>query len=305
MAPKADRAPPTFVFGRSKVSEGLLAEFVTSGFTKEGKGRAPGPETTPTPRPNEVVVFHDLFTAGLHFPLDGAIVSILRNFGMYLHHLTPNAILWLSVYMWACKTMSVSPSAANFVRVHTVHHQPLKIERLIEGALVHEEAQFASLNFKYRGDTDVAVVGYKNKWDENWNHYWFYYIVDDEELPLVCTQFENLPMGVGTTYEDGDAGRLFLIAFQKLAKTYTTRNLVEEYIGAKIFTIRDGWSVIVWNDFVSPFKIPEFTRSFGLMKNGMHLFFLHCFLIHLAYYYIFYFILLIRVYILHCGYQRC
>jgi hypothetical protein len=192
MAPKAERAPPTFVFGRCKVSEALLAEFVTSGFIKEGKGRAPGPETTPTPHHNEVVVFRDLFTAGLCFPLDGAIISILQNFGMYLHHLTPNIILRLSVYMWASKTMSMSPTTANFVKVHTIHHQPLKLEHLVDGVLVREEAQFASLNFKYRGDTDVPVVGYKNKWDENRNHYyWFYYTVDTEELPLVCTQFEN------------------------------------------------------------------------------------------------------------------
>jgi hypothetical protein len=112
------------------------------------------------------VFFHDLFTTGLRFPLDGAVVSILRNFGMYVHHLTPNTVLQLSVYKWACKTMSVSPTAAN-----TVHHQPLKIEHLIYGALVRDEAQFASLNFKYCGDTDVPVVGYKNMWDENWNHY--------------------------------------------------------------------------------------------------------------------------------------
>jgi hypothetical protein len=32
---------------------------------------------------------------------------------MYLHHLTPNAVLQLSVYMWACKTMGVDHSAAN------------------------------------------------------------------------------------------------------------------------------------------------------------------------------------------------
>jgi hypothetical protein len=76
---------------------------------------------------NEVVVFWDLFSDGLHFPLDGAVSSILQNFGMYLNHLSPNAILWLSIYMWASKTMSVSPTAANFVRVHIVHHQPLKI----------------------------------------------------------------------------------------------------------------------------------------------------------------------------------
>jgi hypothetical protein len=53
-----------------------------------------------------------LFTAGLRFLLDGVIVSILRNFGMYIHHLTPNAILRLSVYMWSCKTMGVASSAA-------------------------------------------------------------------------------------------------------------------------------------------------------------------------------------------------
>jgi hypothetical protein len=39
----------------------------------------------------------------------------------------------------------------------------LKIECLVDGVLVREEAQFASLNFKYRGDTDVPVVVYKNK----------------------------------------------------------------------------------------------------------------------------------------------
>jgi hypothetical protein len=80
--------------------------------------------------------------------------------------------------------MDVSPTAANFVRVHTVHHQPLKVERLVDSALVREEAQFSSLNFKYPGDTDVPVFCYKNKWDENWNHYWFYYTIENEELPL-------------------------------------------------------------------------------------------------------------------------
>jgi hypothetical protein len=44
-----------------------------------------------------------------------------------------------------------------------MHHQPLKIEHLVDGALVREEAQFASLNFKYHGDTNVPVVAYKNK----------------------------------------------------------------------------------------------------------------------------------------------
>ena len=82
---------------------------------------------------------------------------------MYLHHLTPNAILRLSVYMWSCKTMGVELSVANFIRAHIIHHQPLHLERLDGKKLVKEEAQFASLNFRYRSDVDVPVISYKNK----------------------------------------------------------------------------------------------------------------------------------------------
>jgi hypothetical protein len=99
--------------------------------------------------------------------------------------------------------------------VHTVHHQPIKVDRVADGALVREEAQFASINFKYRSDLDVPVVCYKNKWDKNCNNYWFYHTI-----PLVCTQLENLPKGVGTAYKDGNLDRLFLTTFQELAKTY-------------------------------------------------------------------------------------
>jgi hypothetical protein len=160
----------------------------------------------------------------------------------------------------------VAPVVANVVRDHIVHHQPLKVECLVEGALVCEEAQFASLNFKYRNDAEVPIVCYKNKWDENWNHYWFYHTVKDDELPLVraCTQLDNLPKGVATAYGDGDRDHLLFTCFQELMRTYATRDLVEEFCGAKIFPVHAGWSVVAWNDFVSPIKIPDFSKSFRL-----------------------------------------
>jgi hypothetical protein len=82
MAPKADKPPATFLFGRSKVSGALIAEYETLGYIEKGKGRAPSSETIPEPRSNKVVVFRDLFTTGLRFPLDNVVVSIIRNFGM-------------------------------------------------------------------------------------------------------------------------------------------------------------------------------------------------------------------------------
>jgi hypothetical protein len=237
MAPKANKLPLTNVFGRSKVSKLLIAEYETLGFFEKGKGRAHGSETGPQPRPNEVVVSHDLFSVYLLFPLDNVVVVILHNFCMYLHHLTPNAILHMSLYMLGAKTMGVAPNVASFVRVHNVHHQCLKLERLVDGALVREEAQFASLNFNYCTNVDVPVVCYENKWEDNWNYYWFYHYVEANEMSLACYKISNLPKGVGTAYEDGDTDWLFLVFFEELAKANATRDLVEEFCGAKLFLV--------------------------------------------------------------------
>jgi hypothetical protein len=108
MAPKrrrdavAKEIPKTYTFGRSEIDVGSLAK-----NRMVGAGRAPGRETVPRSRDNEVVIFRDLLYAGLRFPLHPAVVDILRYFDIYLHQLTPNAILRLSVYMWICQTTKI------------------------------------------------------------------------------------------------------------------------------------------------------------------------------------------------------
>jgi hypothetical protein len=60
-----------------------------------------GEETTPKPENEEVVVFRSFFKAGLRFPLHEMIKDVLEAFEIYLHQLTPNAIVRLSVFIWA------------------------------------------------------------------------------------------------------------------------------------------------------------------------------------------------------------
>lgn len=68
-------------------------------------------EFIPHPKHGEVVIFRDLLTAGLSFPLDLLVVGILRVWNLYLHQLTPNAFVRMALYMWVCKTSRVTPSA--------------------------------------------------------------------------------------------------------------------------------------------------------------------------------------------------
>jgi hypothetical protein len=103
MAPKRRRdagtkeIPKTYTFSRSQIDGTDVGSLVKNRIV--GTARAPGRETVPRPRDNEVIIFHDLLYAGLRSPLHPAVVDILRYFDIYLHQLTPNAILRLSVYM--------------------------------------------------------------------------------------------------------------------------------------------------------------------------------------------------------------
>jgi hypothetical protein len=69
------------------------------GEAKKKLVRFAGEETTPTTKDDEVVVFKSFFRAGLQFPLNEMIGEVLEKFEIYLHQLTPNAIVRLSFFI--------------------------------------------------------------------------------------------------------------------------------------------------------------------------------------------------------------
>jgi hypothetical protein len=72
---------------------------------------------------DEVVVFKIFFRAGLWFPLYEMIGEVLKKFKIYLHQLTPKAIVRLSVYIWALRSQGKSANAEGFCRMHELHYQ--------------------------------------------------------------------------------------------------------------------------------------------------------------------------------------
>ena len=113
--------PSHLDFGKSTVSKADLSKMVKSGFFNENQKkllRFGGEETTPKPEKDEIVIFKSFLKAGLRFPLHGIIGEVLKRFGIYFHQLTPNAIVRLSVYIWALRSQAVEPFADRFCRVH-------------------------------------------------------------------------------------------------------------------------------------------------------------------------------------------
>jgi hypothetical protein len=51
------------------------------------------------------------------------IGEVLENYEIYLYRLTPNAIIRLSVFIWARRSQGIDPNAEAFCRVHELHYQ--------------------------------------------------------------------------------------------------------------------------------------------------------------------------------------
>jgi hypothetical protein len=225
-------------FGKSTVSEADMTMMTKLGYFREAeKGliRFGGEETIPKPENDEVVVFKSFFEAGLRFPLHEMIADVLENFGIFLHQLTPNAIVRLSVYIWALRSQGVEPLAEAFCRVHELHYQTkVREDRL------HEN--FGCYNFAYRKDMKTPVVSYRTKWPTGWKSEWFYVKIDEKKEKLVQSP---LQLTFGLTRPQcnmtlGDPCRDAVYEFRIVSEHIGTRDLVQEYLANRVFpTLRD------------------------------------------------------------------
>jgi hypothetical protein len=122
--------PRLLDFEKSTVSEDDMPIMMKLGYFGEAESklvRFAGEETTPALKNDEVVVFKSFFRAGLLFPLNEMIGEVLKNFKIYLHRLTRNAIVRLSVFIWALRSQGMSPDDEDIL-----HYYPLAKTQLAQ-----------------------------------------------------------------------------------------------------------------------------------------------------------------------------
>ena len=101
-------------FGPSFMTKEAIKSLEEEGYFSEGKGRLPRGEMVPRSEVDEVVVFRDFFACGLRIPLIYFLRLVLETFKVQLHHLTPNGILTLSKFCYACETYGALPDLDTF-----------------------------------------------------------------------------------------------------------------------------------------------------------------------------------------------
>ena len=58
-----------------------------------------GDMTVPVPEENEVMIYRSFFKAGLRFPLSRVVVEVLKIYEIFLHQITPEAIIRMGIFI--------------------------------------------------------------------------------------------------------------------------------------------------------------------------------------------------------------
>jgi hypothetical protein len=80
-------------------------------------------EMIPKPKPHECIVFRDQFVAGLHMPCQDFIEEILKAYNIEIHHLTPNGIANIALFIWSVKSQRENLDIGAFSSLHEMHTQ--------------------------------------------------------------------------------------------------------------------------------------------------------------------------------------
>jgi hypothetical protein len=85
--------------------------------------RVGGDSTAPAPEENEVVIYRSFLKAGLRFPLSKFVVEVLKIYQIFLHQITPEAIIRMGIFVWAVRSQGLEPSAKCFCSMHELLYE--------------------------------------------------------------------------------------------------------------------------------------------------------------------------------------
>jgi hypothetical protein len=110
--------PSHTIFRKSAIKQSHIDTMRGRYFRDMSIVRVGGDSTAPAPKENEVVVYRCFFKAGLRFPLSKFVVEVLKIFQIFLHQITPEAIIRMGMFIWAVGSQELEPSAKCFCNMH-------------------------------------------------------------------------------------------------------------------------------------------------------------------------------------------
>jgi hypothetical protein len=115
--------PSHTIFEKSSIKQSHIDAMRGRYFCDMSIVRVGGDITATAPEENEVVIYRSFLKAGLRFPLSKFVVEVLKIFHIFLHQITPEAIIRMGMFVWAVRSQGLEPSAKCFCNMHELLYE--------------------------------------------------------------------------------------------------------------------------------------------------------------------------------------
>jgi hypothetical protein len=234
--------PSHSIFGKSTIKQSHLENMRGRYFQDMSIVRASGDNNVPAPKENEAVIFRSFFKAGLRFPLSKFVVEVLKTYQIFLHQITPEAIIRMGVFVWVVRSQGLEPSVKCFCSMH---------ELLYETKAMGKEQyhnNFGCNGFIARPNASHPVPTFQKRWPGAWMEEWFYGkndLIGREDIKEVIMRPIWSRFGLRKPkVEIDDAAEACQKGFGTVCSFISTRDLIQKHIAFIVWPLIESWEML-------------------------------------------------------------
>jgi hypothetical protein len=179
--------------------------------------------------------------AGLRFPLSKFLVEVLKIFQIFLHQITPEAIIKMGLFVWAVRSQGLEPSAKCFCNMHELLYETKATGK------VQYHNNFGCYGFIARSNASYPVPTFQKRWPGSWMEEWFYVknnLVEREDIKGIIQRpiWSHFGLRRPTVAIENDA-EACQKAFCNVCAFIGTRDLIQEHIAYRVWPLVDNWEM--------------------------------------------------------------
>jgi hypothetical protein len=227
--------PSHTIFGKSSIKHSQIDAMKGRYFRDISIVRARGDSAAPVPEVDEVVVYRSFMKAGLRFPLSRFLVEVLKTFEIYLHQITPEAIIRMGIFIWAVRSQGPEPSAKCFYNMHVLSY------KMKATGKEQYHNNFGCYGFVPRSNVSYIVPTFRKKWPGAWMEEWFYVnnnLIEREDIKGIIQRSIWSRFGIRRSATAiGNDIEACQKAFNSVCTFIGTRDLVQEHIAYRVWPL--------------------------------------------------------------------
>jgi hypothetical protein len=233
--------PSHTIFGKSTIKQSQIDAMKGRYFRDMSIVRVGGDSTAPAPEENEVVVYRSFMKVGLRFPLSNFLVEVSKIFQIFLHQITPEAIIRMGLFVWDMRSQGLEPSVKCFCNMH---------ELLYETKATGKEQyhnNFGCYGFIARSNASYPVPTFRKRWPGSRMEEWFYVennLIEREDIKgiIQCPIWSRFDLRRPTMAIENDV-EACQKAFSNVYAFIGTRDLIQEHIAYRVWPLVDKWEM--------------------------------------------------------------